>query len=56
MAMLISLLFKTLDEMDDDKEAKVTAAKPKVDEELDEDPIIRMSMKIHLHIWEQSVL
>ena len=40
--MLISLIFKTLDDDDDDKEIK-ESARPGDDEELDQDPIIRMS-------------
>ena len=44
MAMVIALIFKTLDDVDDDKEAKLTAASPKDDEMMEgsNDGIIRL--------------
>ena len=41
LAAVLSLLFRTLDELDDDRENKEVNAKPQEDEELD-DPIIRL--------------
>ena len=41
--MLVTLIFKTLDDMDDDKEAKKTVAAAKPDEDLDIENLIRLS-------------
>ena len=42
MAMMIALIFKTPDDMDDDKEAKQTAASPQLDEVMEIDQIIKL--------------
>ena len=43
MAMLISWIFKTIDDMDDDKEAKKTTGKPREDEDMDIETLIGLS-------------